>query len=119
MHRLEISYKEKLSVMDFIDKTISDVEPASKVLKLERNSLEYLLRYYCEVAANKESYGAVYHIPMWVIVKESKKGQVGDAATIVASVLPSFCLATLVKVDNVGSHGISSFAGHTSEAKLV
>ncbi|GKD32011.1 hypothetical protein Tco_1242789 [Tanacetum coccineum] len=31
-----------------------------------------------------------------VVVKESKKGQVGDAGAIVASVLPSFCHAILV-----------------------
>ncbi|KAK9061482.1 hypothetical protein SSX86_018663 [Deinandra increscens subsp. villosa] len=30
-----------------------DTGQASKVLKLERNSLEYLLRHFCEVAANK------------------------------------------------------------------
>ncbi|GJS58735.1 hypothetical protein Tco_0653519 [Tanacetum coccineum] len=31
-----------------------------------------------------------------VVVKESKKGQVGDAGAIVASVLPSFCQAILL-----------------------
>ncbi|GKB62765.1 ulp1 protease family, C-terminal catalytic domain-containing protein, partial [Tanacetum coccineum] len=39
-----------------------------------------------------------------VVVKESKKGQVGDAGAIVASVLPSFCHAILLCV------GITSYA---------
>ncbi|KAM7278354.1 hypothetical protein ACFE04_005488 [Oxalis oulophora] len=33
---------------------VFDTGQASKVLKLERNSLEFLLRHYCGVAANKE-----------------------------------------------------------------
>ncbi|PWA63972.1 ribonuclease D, Exosome-associated factor Rrp6 [Artemisia annua] len=39
-----------------------DTGQASKVLKLERNSLEYLLRYYCEVAANKEYQNADWRL---------------------------------------------------------
>jgi exosome complex exonuclease RRP6 len=31
-----------------------DTGQASRVLKLERNSLEFLLKHYCGVAANKE-----------------------------------------------------------------
>ncbi|KAI3809440.1 hypothetical protein L1987_25413 [Smallanthus sonchifolius] len=39
-----------------------DTGQASKVLKLERNSLEYLLRYFCEVAANKEYQNADWRL---------------------------------------------------------
>ncbi|KAI7746260.1 hypothetical protein M8C21_000425, partial [Ambrosia artemisiifolia] len=39
-----------------------DTGQASKVLKLERNSLEYLLRHFCEVAANKEYQNADWRL---------------------------------------------------------
>ncbi|KAF5799371.1 putative ribonuclease D [Helianthus annuus] len=39
-----------------------DTGQASKVLKLERNSLEFLLRYFCGVAANKEYQNADWRL---------------------------------------------------------
>ncbi|CAL0317147.1 unnamed protein product [Lupinus luteus] len=39
-----------------------DTGQASKVLKLERNSLEYLLRHFCEIAANKEYQNADWRV---------------------------------------------------------
>ncbi|KAJ0469979.1 putative ribonuclease D [Helianthus annuus] len=39
-----------------------DTGQASKVLKLERNSLEYLLKHFCEVAANKEYQNADWRL---------------------------------------------------------
>ncbi|KAK7267021.1 hypothetical protein RIF29_19685 [Crotalaria pallida] len=39
-----------------------DTGQASKVLKLERNSLEYLLHHFCEVTANKEYQNADWRI---------------------------------------------------------
>ncbi|KAL1821165.1 hypothetical protein ACET3Z_016034 [Daucus carota] len=39
-----------------------DTGQASRVLKLERNSLEYLLNHYCEVAANKEYQNADWRL---------------------------------------------------------
>ncbi|KAE9619820.1 hypothetical protein Lal_00040436 [Lupinus albus] len=39
-----------------------DTGQASKVLKLERNSLEYLLRHFCEVTANKEYQNADWRV---------------------------------------------------------
>ncbi|KAF1879637.1 hypothetical protein Lal_00033295 [Lupinus albus] len=39
-----------------------DTGQASKVLKLERNSLEYLLRNFCEVTANKEYQNADWRV---------------------------------------------------------
>lgn len=39
-----------------------DTGQASRVLKLERNSLEYLLQYFCEVAANKEYQNADWRL---------------------------------------------------------
>ncbi|KAK8639136.1 hypothetical protein V6N13_137529 [Hibiscus sabdariffa] len=87
---------EKLSVMDFLDKDISDSEPvqppsiestpfklveevkdlkelaaklssvnefaASRVLKMERNSLEHLLQHFCGITANKEYQNADWRL---------------------------------------------------------
>ncbi|KAF7801446.1 protein RRP6-like 2 isoform X1 [Senna tora] len=39
-----------------------DTGQASRVLKLERNSLEYLLRHFCEVTANKEYQNADWRL---------------------------------------------------------
>ncbi|KAK4272349.1 hypothetical protein QN277_020917 [Acacia crassicarpa] len=39
-----------------------DTGQASRVLKLERNSLEYLLQYFCEVTANKEYQNADWRL---------------------------------------------------------
>ncbi|XP_071705512.1 protein RRP6-like 2 [Rutidosis leptorrhynchoides] len=39
-----------------------DTGQASRVLKLERNSLEYLLQYFCDVAANKEYQNADWRL---------------------------------------------------------
>ncbi|KAL7614831.1 protein RRP6-like 2 [Lactuca sativa] len=39
-----------------------DTGQASKVLKLERNSLEFLLRHFCDVAANKEYQNADWRL---------------------------------------------------------
>ncbi|CAI8595190.1 unnamed protein product [Vicia faba] len=39
-----------------------DTGQASKVLKLERNSLEYLLHHFCEVSANKEYQNAEWRL---------------------------------------------------------
>ncbi|XP_076881069.1 protein RRP6-like 2 [Bidens hawaiensis] len=39
-----------------------DTGQASRVLKLERNSLEYLLRHFCDVAANKEYQNADWRL---------------------------------------------------------
>ncbi|XP_028761310.1 protein RRP6-like 2 isoform X2 [Neltuma alba] len=39
-----------------------DTGQASRVLKLERNSLEYLLHYFCEVTANKEYQNADWRL---------------------------------------------------------
>ncbi|KAL4576823.1 hypothetical protein LXL04_012923 [Taraxacum kok-saghyz] len=39
-----------------------DTGQASKVLKLERNSLEFLLRHFCEVSANKEYQNADWRL---------------------------------------------------------
>ncbi|KAF9591239.1 hypothetical protein IFM89_003190 [Coptis chinensis] len=39
-----------------------DTGQASRILKLERNSLEYLLRHFCEVTANKEYQNADWRL---------------------------------------------------------
>ncbi|GJR28064.1 hypothetical protein Tco_1104296 [Tanacetum coccineum] len=52
-----------------------------------------------------------------VVVKESKKGQVGDAGAIVASVLPSFCQAILLTSRSpVQPHYQASVGGKHSDS---